>query len=311
MKEIGGYFQLEEYEGSEYHSEAIALDSGRSCLKYLIASKNISKIYLPFFLCDSIKNACREMVCEYEEYSITDFWNLDFNKKLNPDQYLYIVNYYGQLSIENILYLKNTHKNIIVDNVHSFFSKPCPDVDTIYSCRKYFGVPDGAYLYTKFTTKENIELGKSAESMSHILGRYEISAKEFFEIYKEHEKGFENKPVKGMSKLTHNLLKPINYEKVKNTRTHNFESLHKSLQEINQLKLNIPSGAFAYPIMLNNAEIIKKKLIEKKIYIPTLWPEVIENIYAKNILPLPVDQRYNEEDMRYMAEIIIKISKGV
>ena len=51
--------------------------------------------------------------------------------------------------------------------------------------------------------------------------------------------------------------------------------------------------------------MIRKKLQEKKIYIPTLWPAVfdvcsdndLEYDMAKNILPLPCDQRYSQNHM--------------
>ena len=39
-------------------------------------------------------------------------------------------------------------KNVIIDNVQAYFQRPIEGFDTLYSCRKYFGVPDGAVLYT-------------------------------------------------------------------------------------------------------------------------------------------------------------------
>jgi hypothetical protein len=53
---------------------------------------------------------------------------------------------------------------------------------------------------------------------------------------------------------------------------------------------------------------IKKALAAKKIFVPTLWQEVtemgqeLEAELAKNILPLPCDQRYGKEDMERIAE---------
>lgn len=55
---------------------------------------------------------------------------------------------------------------------------------------------------------------------------------------------------------------------------------------------------------------IRKELAKDKIYIPTLWPNVLEECpensleyeYAMNILPLPVDQRYGLEEMTWMVE---------
>ena len=61
--------------------------------------------------------------------------------------------------------------------------------------------------------------------------------------------------------------------------------------------------------------MVRKKLIEKKIYIPILWPDVLERMPAKSvehqlaqeILPLPCDQRYDENDMMYIIKEINKI----
>ena len=65
---------------------------------------------------------------------------------------------------------------------------------------------------------------------------------------------------------------------------------------------------------MNNGIEIKKLLAQKKIYIPTLWPNVltntpegsIEHNYAKNILPLPCDQRYGIDDMKCLVKEIRK-----
>ena len=43
MREIGGYIELEHYQGNEYH-KGIALNSGRNCLRYLIKAKKIQKL---------------------------------------------------------------------------------------------------------------------------------------------------------------------------------------------------------------------------------------------------------------------------
>ena len=53
------------------------------------------------------------------------------------------------------------------------------------------------------------------------------------------------------------------------------------------------------------------------IYIPILWPNVLENIsdnqieyqYVLNILPLPCDQRYDLEDMISIVDKLFKLLK--
>lgn len=56
MKEIGGYIELDTYTGAMLHEKAIALNCGRGALEYLCEAKMIRKLYLPYFLCDSVPN---------------------------------------------------------------------------------------------------------------------------------------------------------------------------------------------------------------------------------------------------------------
>ena len=69
---------------------------------------------------------------------------MDFRPVLSSwDGYLYIVNFYGQLSNQ---YIESLGCNIIVDNAQSYFQEPINGIDTLYTCRKFFGVPDGVYF---------------------------------------------------------------------------------------------------------------------------------------------------------------------
>ena len=50
MKEIGGYFGLEQFAGREYHEGLIAVNSARNALAYLLRVRNIQKLCIPYFL---------------------------------------------------------------------------------------------------------------------------------------------------------------------------------------------------------------------------------------------------------------------
>ena len=313
MKEIGGYLSLDTYRSPMPHDGAIALNSGRNCLAYLIRKKNIKKIYLPRFLCASVGDTCKKYGAEVSCYSVSaDLTPLIDN---TDDGRLYVVNYYGQLSNENILGLKEKHKSIIVDNVQAYFQPPCEGVDTIYTCRKFFGVTDGAFLYSDAGYDDSLETDLSWSRAEHILGSFEQGASAFYSGYLAAEEDFENMPVRKMSKLTDNLLRAIDYESVKTTRTSNFSYLHERLKGLNKLKITVPNGPYMYPLYIENGADIRKKLQQIKIFIPTLWPDVFalcnenepEYDMAKNILPLPVDQRYNIDDMSYIADEILKM----
>lgn len=317
MKEIGGYIEFEHYYGRHFHENAIKLNCSRSCIVYLAIAYNIKKIYIPYFLCDSIWKICKKHDIAYEFYHI----DKDFQPKI-PDadfskDWLYVVNYYGQFSNEKIMELSRIVPHLIVDNVQAFFQKPVSHIITIYGCRKFFGVADGAYLYSDVVLNLNLEKDMSYSRMEFLLGRFEKSASEFYAQYVANNERFEHEPFKRMSALTENIMRSFDYRHIKTVRTDNFIYLHERLGKANRLRLCIANGAFSYPLLIENGVEIRKVLQQKKIYIPTLWPNVVNEMpedsleyrLAQNILPLPCDQRYVREDMEYIAGEVQKCIK--
>lgn len=310
MREIGGYFQLDQLIEQPYYEHLIELNTARNALYYLVKAKGIKKIYLPYFLCDSVSNLLDMYHVKYEYYNIDLTFAPILDITLKDTEYVYLVNYYGQITDAQVIDYKNKYKNIILDNVQSFFQKPVEGIDTIYSCRKYFGVPDGAYLSTDSKWQNKLNEDKSSLRMKHILGRFEGNASDYHADFRKNDASFKNEPVKKMSKLTKNILGAIDYQVIIESRNTNFSYLHENLRHTNRLELTVPNGPFAYPYYVKDGLNVRKKLAEKKIYIPTLWPNVlmantVDNVeydYTANILPIPCDQRYGISDM----EVIIK-----
>ena len=312
MKEIGGYFGLEETKGNkEYYQNLIAINTARNALVYVVKARNINKLYIPYYLCDSVSRVLDRENIKYDFYHIDENFNPIFEKDLGNDEYLYIVNYYGLKNNIILSRLKNKYNNIIIDNIHAFFQEPLLGVDTIYSCRKFFGVPDGAYLYTDKLIRNNLSIDNSEQRMKHIYGRPKDGASAHYNEFKENDEAFYDLKLMYMSKLTHLLLKNIDYEYCIKRRNENFAYLHNELKTIN--KIGVPNdinGPYAYPLLVENGMEIKKKLAKKGIYVATLWPNVIglgglEEYYAKNFLPIPCDQRYNIDDMKFVVEVFL------
>ena len=311
MKEIGGYIELDKYSLPMLHEGAVALNCGRNCLAYIIRSRKIKAIALPYLLCDSVIDLCEKDNVRVKFYHIDENF-LPADVELCVDEWLYLVNFYGQLDNGQIAEIKDIYERVIVDNAQAYFAKPLENTDTIYTCRKFFGVADGAFLYTDNKLECEFPMDKSYERMDFLLGRFEGTASDFYSEYTENNRLFKNEPIKEMSKLTDNLLRGIDYENVKNKRTENYNYLFDALAGINKLKLKRAEGAFAYPLWLQNGAEVRKALQKDKIYIPTLWPNVfkeqwegfMEYEFAKNILPIPVDQRYNTDDMEYILQLL-------
>ena len=296
------------------HEEALALNCGRGALEYLCKAKKIKKLYLPYFLCSSVSNLCEKIGVSYSGYHINKNFEPIFQQNLGDNEWLYIVNFYGQLDNIYLSKLKQKYDRIIVDNAQSYYQLPANNVDTLYTCRKYFGVSDGAFLYTNKKIDEELLMDESFERMRYLLGRYERSANEFYEDYVVNNKFFATEPVKYMSRLTENLLHGIDYDAVAKRRQENFDFLNEAFKNTNELKLKSTYGAFMYPLLIQNGAMVRKALQKNKIYIPLLWPNVVEDgasntmeyHYAADILPLPIDQRYTLEDMKYIVSEVKK-----
>lgn len=250
---------------------------------------------------------------EVEFYSVNDLLLPKFENKLIKNEYIYIVNYYGFIDKNIIVQLKCKYKNIIIDNSQAYYQDPADKIDTFYTCRKFFSVPDGAFLYTDTPVLEIPAQDESFDRMNYLLGRFERHAGEFYQEYVQRNRAFANEPIKRMSKLTDNLLHGIHYERVKQIREANYQYLSERLADCNELNAaKIPAGPFAAPFFVKNGRQLRQMLIEHKIYVPLLWPGVLttcspgtwEYRLAADFLPLPVDQRYGKEDMQQIIDVL-------
>ena len=89
--------------------------------------------------------------------------------------------------------------------------------------------------------------------------------------------------------------------------------LYDHLKEYNEIPLDreIP-GPFSYPLKVRNGQALRNELIKEKIYIPCLWPNVVEDARisdferecVENILPIPCDQRYHTDEMMRIIHIV-------
>lgn len=318
MREIGGYFGLELTYKSEYHQDAIKLSSGRNAFKYILEAQDVKKVYLPNYICDSIIEPLEALHIEYSFYNVNEHFELVEDMLLNEGEKLLVVNFFS-LKAEYINQLSNKYgTQLIVDNTQAFFERPIKNVDTIYSARKFFGVSDGGYLYSEFMLDKEIDTDVSYASSMQLLGRKDLNAASFYAEYQIAEERLINQPMKLMSELTKNILGSIDYEEAKRKRKRNFNFLHENLKSANKLKITMSSEAvpFVYPFYCENTGL-RDLLIKEKVYVARYWNEVleraqvssIEKSYVTNIIPLPIDQRYNVEDMTRILNLIESFKK--
>lgn len=143
MREIGGYFELELDKKEEYHPEALKLNSGRNALYYILKVLEPRKIFIPYYICESVLEPVHKLNVELEFYHINKKFEPDIPSQFNQNDYFLFVNYFG-INDSIGKSLAANIKNLIADNSQAFYCQPyeCP---TFYSTRKFFGVADGSY----------------------------------------------------------------------------------------------------------------------------------------------------------------------
>ena len=135
----------------------------------------------------------------------------DFSTVKDNEYFLY-TNYFG-LKDEFIVCLSQKCTKLIIDNSQSFYSMPLSNVPTFYTARKFFGVPDGAYLYADIPVKDYNMLpeGKSFDRFNFLLKRVDLSAEEGYADFQLAESIINDLPIEKMSKLSDKLLSSIDY----------------------------------------------------------------------------------------------------
>lgn len=306
---IGGYFELELPRFPELHAEAIALNSGRFCLEYILRCKKYSKVYVPYFTCDSVVEPLEKLGVSYEFYHIDKDYHITDDIRLQDGEALMYTNYWG-LQDEYCKQLACQYqKQLILDYTQAFFSKPIAGIDTFYSCRKFFGVPDGGYLYTDAKIDFELEQDESYTRMDSLVKRIDLSPEAGYDDFHRTSEEFHHIPIRRMSNFTKRMMQGINYGYAAQQRLDNYNFLRKHL---GGRQLNFGEVPMVFLLESEQGQELRKMLIAKKVFVAKYWPNVdewagedaLETWMANHILPLPIDQRYGKDDMERILNII-------
>lgn len=319
--EYGGYLPLELRRGREYYSDLLPryvtrYNCGRTALYAAIKSFPASRVWLPYFYCPST----RETVEKIDGIAICDY---SLNDALLPDaspwredDVVVLVNYYGLLGEALRQYVAGLRGKpyIILDNAQAFFSEPILDerVLNLYSCRKFIGVGDGAYLIGPEQKSFDFPRDVSSERCDFLLRSLECGTNSAYaqSAYNEQALGKERRQ---MSLLTQRVLMATDYEYIKQRRRENAAFVQQYMAPVQRLRLPLGDAVpYCYPLLLD--QDIREWLIRERIYVPTLWKELIcgtfsgtlEYRLSKYTVCMPVDQRYGTDNMKTICDIIYR-----
>lgn len=300
MSAIGGYFELELRKGEHYHKEALRLNTARNSFEYILRARGYKKVYMPYYTCEVMFQPLKKLEIEYSFYHIDESFEICNLPILKEGEALLYTNYFAlkQRYVESLANIYGSQ--LIVDNAQAFYAPRLDGIDTFYSARKFFGVPDGAYLYTDCLLEEELEQDISLDRMTHLIKRIELGAEAGYDDFRRADDSLDNQPIRKMSRTTEAILQSIDYEDIASKRRANYLFLEKHLAVQNKLSLimNKDDVPMAYPYFIDSSSI-RSNLIANRLYVPIYWesvaetcpPTALELDLVNMIIPLPVDQR--------------------
>ncbi len=317
---FGGYlpFELPISKG-HYHPSALGYLSARSALFHLLITLQPKRLLMPYLICQSVIDAVISAKIEIQWYLLDEDFRPNLPSIINSGDFIFFVDYYGQCSTQKKYLIENYPKEkIIFDQSQAFFAPRLSVLATIYSPRKFFGVPDGGLLTTSFhMPKPEQQDRTSLERVKHLLIQREFGTEEGYIHFRKAESSLENIAATGMSEFTEQMLLSIDYLYIKQRRERNYRLLHERLAEINAFRFvsEAPEGPFCYPLYFPSRNL-HAELIKHGVFVATYWKDVLERVsedsveghFVTYMLAIPCDQRYSLEDIERVSKIILQVA---
>jgi hypothetical protein len=120
---------------------------------------------------------------------------------------------------------------IILDYSQAFFSAPHPRaLATIYSPRKFLGIPDGGLLYSRIPVPppDKVDSG-SFSRMEHLIKRLGDSPEAGYSAYQYAEESLDELSPRRMSGLTEKILASVDLRSVCLRRRENYQFLYTEI----------------------------------------------------------------------------------
>lgn len=203
----------------------------------------------------------------------------------------------------------------------------------ITSIRKSIGVCDGALVLSKKPTNKHYigieapDFGTLRYGAQKMKGRYAFSKslddKDVFLSELRHGEEMIDKldGVHPISDISEKMIASINGEEIAFVRRENMKHLwillNGKVKMIPGLERSFDGAPFSLPILVDNRDVVQKQLAQKGVYAPVLWPIdgnarktcEISACMSDHMLSIPIDQRYNYDDIEDIASIILSALK--
>ena len=320
-KEIGSFIELQFPKGLEYYkgySDIARLNTGRAAIWHAFRVLGSKCLWLPYYQCDSVRSFLQRKGVAIKYYHIDRHFNpIDLRPK--KDDAVLLVNYYGVMSADRMKKLARNYEKVIVDNSQAFFSHPLDNCMNVYSCRKFIGVPDGAYVLGKGAEQyvDEYEQCFSSDTSLFMLQRIEYGCEgKAYQSRQINEQRIDKEDCMKMSKLTRTILDGTDYEFIRKQRKSNFSLVQRLFHDANCIDAteyyDDETVPMVYPLVVENDELLDRFLAMKHFqghwwsYICCELPEnTVEHWFSRYMIPLTIDQRYGKTEISSLRSILM------
>ena len=308
--------------------------SGRSALQAIIKELHgAGAVSMPSWCCDSIIKPFVDAGMEVRFYPVCSKGKFDQKLDLKSEALL-IMDFFGHTGEQPDL---SGYEGVVIRDVtHSIFSATYNDASYYFgSLRKWCGIWTGGYAWTADGHQLVMESGNDhgyialRQEAMRLKGCYInqipdadgklITDKGYLKAYDEAENCLEDISIAPAEARDKELALHLDVEFIKTRRRANAEVLRRAFSDLLIFpELKDADCPMFVPIIISDGKRneLRRYLIENDIYCPIHWPvssyhklgEEDRFIYD-NGLSLVCDQRYTEEDMYRMVEVINRFWK--
>lgn len=304
--------------------------------------KTNKKVLIPAYTCQTVITPFEEAGWQCEYYSIKQDLRIDLQYLENAiakqkPSLLVVHPYFGMdLNEEELVALKAVKEKgveIVLDLTQCLFSTKQYQFASfiVASYRKWMPIPDGGYLLNqndsvKITQpeSENEEFTDREIAAMYLRGQYFGNGEQRTKTISirlsklaDHIADSNITPHK-MSQVAYNLLVKEDVENNQKSRFSNYTYLFNNIKESSKIAkvchdmTDVTTAPLYFTIYVQDRPSLQRLLAQDSIYAPVIWPvedervlidDVIKDIYD-HVLAIPCDQRYDEDDMRRVVEII-------
>ncbi len=311
--------------------------------KDLSAGIDTATILFPAYCCWSMSAPFEKAGWRVVYYRLNEDLTVDTDFLIqlleqNKPQAVLTMNFFGSAPTDKAVEIVKSYNDkvvVIEDFSHCTFSLKYihnPKVDIyISSIRKSIGVCDGSVILSHIPLKKEL-IQREVKDFAEIRyaaqvekGRYrwnnnQMKKREFLNGIREGEEIINRfDAVRPISERAKQMLRLVNGQEIAYARRENMrhlmQLLYGKVRMVPKLERCLKNAPFSLPILVENRDEVQGLLAKDGVYAPVLWPIseeakkvcVISKMMGEEMLSIPIDQRYDWDDMELIAERILKV----